>query len=312
MSIFDEWAQYAVEILKAESTYAGGMTEHGTLIGDAREALVQMVLSRILPSAYEIGRGQVVDSQGNKSKQIDIVIARRDSPALTLLSGAKIYLVESVLATIEVKSKLAGGPKSTLFDALDNCASVVDLMPQVDGKSLAPLKQELEKKDDEPNSLTNLKKHRYELNGRPATYIYGFTGYKESYTDLAQSIQNWWVSRHEELQKEGKNMAMRHIPSLVTCEGCFATRNAAPFELPFDPDKQTCLGYVGKEETSLRMLIAHLLITLHSKTPWSPDLAGLKMEPRVYIEQMKTYNSELGFLCDKPAPEAAVESVIEG
>lgn len=307
MSIFDEWAQYAADILKAESAYTGGLTEHGTLIGDARETLIQIVLSRILPSAYEIGRGQIVDSLGNRSKQIDIIIARRDSPSLSLLSGAKIYLIESVLATIEVKSKLEGGVDKTLYEGLDNCASVADLMPQVDAKSLAPLKDALIQKEGEPDSLMDLKRHRYELNGRPSTYIFGFTGYKESYTHLAQAIQDWWTTRIG----EGKALAMRHVPSVIAGEGCVAFRNAAPFEVTYDPEKQTCLAYAGNEETPLRMLISHLLITLHSKTPWMPDLSGLKMEPRVYIQQMEGFSYEYALLCDKPSPAIPTDAVIE-
>jgi len=306
MSIFDEWAQYAVDILKAESSYTGGLTDHGVLIGDAREALIQIVLSRILPSAYEIGRGQVVDSLGNRSKQIDIVIARRDSPSLSLLSGAKVYLIESVLATIEVKSSLVGDADGTLYEALDNCASIADLVPQVDAKSLAPLKEGLIQKKSEPASLMDLKGHRYQLNGLPSTYIFGFTGYKKSYDHLARAIQCWWTTR----RGKGRALAMRHVPSVIATEGCVAFRNAAPFEVPYDPEKQTCLAYVGNEETPLRMLVSHLLITLHSKTPWMPDLSGLKMEPRVYIQQMRAFKYDQGFLCDRPAPDDAT-AVIE-
>ena len=119
-------------MLIAESNLAGRLVGHPVLIGDAREFIIENVLKRILPPAYEIGRGQVIDSDENKSNQIDIVIARSDSPALALPGGDKLYLIESVLATIEVKSHLDA---ETLSEALNNCASVADLNPCVHGPS---------------------------------------------------------------------------------------------------------------------------------------------------------------------------------
>lgn len=66
--VFDSWANYVVEVLKTESLLAGSFTSNPTLIGDAREAIVEGVLKRILPPAYEIGRGQIIDSAGGKSR----------------------------------------------------------------------------------------------------------------------------------------------------------------------------------------------------------------------------------------------------
>jgi hypothetical protein len=107
MSVFDDWAEYVVDILQAESKHAGSLVQHAVLLGNAREALIQGVLARIVPNAYEIGSGVLTDSYDKRSKQIDVVIARRDSPALTLAGGAKVFLIESVIATIEVKGHLS-------------------------------------------------------------------------------------------------------------------------------------------------------------------------------------------------------------
>jgi len=91
MAVFDDWAKFTVRVLDAESALAKALVDHPVLLGDARETIIRGILTRILPSAFEIGRGQVVDSNGKKSNQIDIVIARRDSPALSLPSGDKVY-----------------------------------------------------------------------------------------------------------------------------------------------------------------------------------------------------------------------------
>lgn len=99
-SLFDQWAEYIIKGLIAESSLAGLLLKHKGELGDAREALIDGVLSRVLPSAYEIGSGEIIDAYGGRSKQIDIVISRRDAPSLLLPSGSRLYLVESVLATI--------------------------------------------------------------------------------------------------------------------------------------------------------------------------------------------------------------------
>jgi len=132
MSVFDDWAEYVVDILHAESKHAGSLVQHPVLLGNAREALIQGVLARILPNAYEIGSGVLTDSYDKQSKQIDVVIARRDSPALRLAGGAKVFLIESVIATIEVKSHLNS---KTLHEALSNCASVGELQPKAEETS---------------------------------------------------------------------------------------------------------------------------------------------------------------------------------
>jgi len=98
--------------------------QHGGELGDARESFIQGVLQQILPSTHEIRRGEIVDNLGKHSRQTDIAIAARDFPALALPSGSKIYLIEAVHATVEVKSELDG---YTLSEALENCASVGDL-----------------------------------------------------------------------------------------------------------------------------------------------------------------------------------------
>jgi hypothetical protein len=105
-AIFDSWAKYITDILNQESELAGSILKHGGELGDARESLISGVLQRIIPGIYEIGTGEIVDYQNNHSKQIDIIIARKDFPSLLLPSGSKVYLVESVLATIEVKNRL--------------------------------------------------------------------------------------------------------------------------------------------------------------------------------------------------------------
>ncbi len=69
---------------------AGNGVTPGGMIGNAREAIIRNVLNRFIPTGYEIGSGQIIDHKNNLSKQIDIVIARRDFPSLPRFDGTKM------------------------------------------------------------------------------------------------------------------------------------------------------------------------------------------------------------------------------
>ncbi|SRR6266404_380443 len=306
MSVFDEWAKYVVNVLKAESKYAGALVQHPVLLGDAREALVQGVLSRILPNAYEIGRGQLIDSYGKRSNQIDIVIARRDSPALTLASGAKVFLIESVIATIEVKSHLK--PK-TLAEALDNCSSVGELQPKADKDSYLKVMKERGFQVEADGTLhhdSELELQRASIIGYPATYVFGFKGYKTSFKSLAITLRSWAKRRIE----KGTPSDMRHVPSVIATEGCIAFRNASPFGKPRGMEAPNCLMWVGKDSAPLRMLIAHLLYTIQSKVPWVPDSDGIQSDPSFYLVDMEPWQPKQSVLCKNVAaaePATAID-----
>jgi hypothetical protein len=132
-----------------------------------------------------------VDSNGKKSKEMDIVIARRDCPALLLASGDKLYPVEGVLATIEVKSTLT---KAELIKALDNCASIADLSPAVDSPSLNALRTKSKIKEAKGGTRDRdkyLERQRFNLRFHPATYIYGFKGYRRNFRELRNVVNQW-------------------------------------------------------------------------------------------------------------------------
>lgn len=297
MAIFDTWAKYIVGVLKAESDCAANLVGHPVLIGDAREFIIENVLKRILPPAYEIGRGQIIDSDDKKSRQLDIVIARSDSPALALPGGDKLYLLESVLATIEVKSHLDA---ETLTDALYNCASVADLNSCVHGPSKAEVlaKRHIRTKPDSTFYHKDyIEVMRLSSIGYPATYVFGFKGYKERYDDLLAAVSAWIDSRW----RDDKDVHLRHLPAVISAEGCFAARNESPFAAtPTDPAQKPAHYIVGNDETPLRMLVFHLLNTIFAKLPWGADIEGLKMEPRRYLAQMQSFKYDSGITFAEP------------
>ncbi len=277
MSVFDSWSEYITSILSSESKLVSSIVQHYGEIGSAREALIKGVLFRILPSIYEIGTGEIVDHKGKHSRQIDIIIARRDFPTLALPSGSKVYLIESVLATIEVKSSLK---KQTLIEALENCASVADLSPNVKFGAMELQAGIRGLKKEAPGIYTHenpLLTARFELFGRPISYIFGFSGYKNSAKDMAKCIEKWAERRVKE-----NNIAMRHYPAVIAAEGIVSWRNDDPFSTT---ENVICL--IGKEKTPLRLMVLHLLYTLHRKIPCIPDVFGIVPNLDVYLKQMR-------------------------
>lgn len=77
--------------------------------GTPREALVREFLLTHIGGRLSIGTGEVVDVDsrpGDARNQIDIVLYNANFPKIDFLGGISGFLVESVVATIEVKSLL--------------------------------------------------------------------------------------------------------------------------------------------------------------------------------------------------------------
>jgi hypothetical protein len=77
--------------------------------GTPREAFIKEFLEGHLSSDVAIGTGELIDASsapGSQRNQFDIVIYKRNYPKLDFGGGVSGFLIESVVATIEVKSLL--------------------------------------------------------------------------------------------------------------------------------------------------------------------------------------------------------------
>ncbi|MEZ4453003.1 MAG: DUF6602 domain-containing protein [Nannocystaceae bacterium] len=287
-TIFEEWARFAIETLRNESDLAGAMVSHGGRVGNIREQLIQSVLKRVLPTIYEIGTGHVVDYKRGFSKQIDIVISRRDFPALRFNDGSAHYLAESVLAAIEIKSELS---VAKLHEALDVCKSVGDLTPQVDGASFDLMLEQLPGKYrrtpdgkvevqgandtwSEPISPT-LQKMR--LIGRPATYVFGFKGYSSNIDDFRAAIKSW-------LAPDGRVRALNlaHVPSVIVSEGCLAVCNRNCESVDY-VHKTWPLLLTTRHDNPLGYFVTHLLLHIGRRMLLTPDIDGVRPAVKQYL-----------------------------
>lgn len=101
---------------------------HSLHKGTPREAFIKQYLENHLPSNVAIGSGEIIDAKslpGQQRNQYDIVIYRRSYPKLDFGGGISGFLVESVIATIEVKSALTQTELGNAAKAARNCKALV-------------------------------------------------------------------------------------------------------------------------------------------------------------------------------------------
>src|SRR5258708_27826595 len=132
---FGNWAKSVQQRLNYEYAASRSILTHSSTIGAIREEVIRDILSKFLPLSVEIGTGQLVDSVGNLSDQVDIVIAKNSTPVFRFGGGVSAFLYDTVLATIEVKSMLY---RDKLKEALENSFSVKNLIHVVDIRSKGP------------------------------------------------------------------------------------------------------------------------------------------------------------------------------
>lgn len=96
--------------MRAELSEVRTVHRHPTAKGDGTELHWLTMLQRRLPARYRAERAFVIDADGNRSQQIDIVIHDRQfCPVLLDTAGGVHIPAESVYAVLEVKQDLTKG-----------------------------------------------------------------------------------------------------------------------------------------------------------------------------------------------------------
>jgi len=104
---------------------------HAVHKGTARESFVRDFLRDHLPENVAIGTGEIIDANsppGDQRNQFDIVIYKKNYPKLGFGGGISGFLIESVIATVEVKSTLT---QQDLEQAIGVARHVKALVPNV-------------------------------------------------------------------------------------------------------------------------------------------------------------------------------------
>jgi hypothetical protein len=107
--------------------------DHPGESGRAREQILTSFIRRLVPSTFSVDTGFVVDAVGGLSKQVDVVIYRNDYAPVFEIGAVKHFIVESVIAVLEVKATIASTTR--LDQALENIRSVKGLDRSNNGKN---------------------------------------------------------------------------------------------------------------------------------------------------------------------------------
>ena len=105
-----EWFLRQQEKMQADLREVRTVQDHPTARGDGTELHWLEMLRRRLPARYRAERAFVIDADGNRSQQIDIVIHDRQFCPVLLDTAGGIHIpAESVYAVLEVKQDLTKG-----------------------------------------------------------------------------------------------------------------------------------------------------------------------------------------------------------
>lgn len=177
------WYDQLELAIEVEAKQAG-LFEHGSMTGAAREFLVRRVLRSVLPPAVHIGSGKVIDAYGGSSRQVDIVLYDARFPVFEVESGIGLYVIEGVIATIEVKSTIT---HNTLFEALDNVRSVIELAPHFEPEAW---ENRVKEKALEGLTLSEATR-RVTFEVMPAAFVFGYSTRLRKKA-LATAVGKWF------------------------------------------------------------------------------------------------------------------------
>lgn len=100
---------------------------HSLHKGTPREAFIREFLQSHLPENVAIGTGEIIDASsqpGAQRNQFDIVIYKKNYPKLDFGGGVSGFLIESVIATVEVKSTLTQADMEQAIKAARNAKAL--------------------------------------------------------------------------------------------------------------------------------------------------------------------------------------------
>ena len=130
-----EYYTHLADQLTSEARQAK-VLENPSAIGTDREEIYLKFLKRHIPYTCEVFRGgYLFDTDGNASKQIDLIITAGSSPRFEMRDGSQANAsIEGTIGAVEVKSNL---DKVKLHEALENFAEIPSIgNPE---ESLSPL-----------------------------------------------------------------------------------------------------------------------------------------------------------------------------
>ena len=276
--IIRNWFDITESTLETEAKQAG-LFDHPTMTGTAREFLIKRALKTVLPPIVHIGSGKIIDCKNNSSRQVDIIIYDSRFPIFEIEPGIGTYLIEGVIATIEVKSNLT---KKGLINALENSLSVLKLHIGVKKKP------------------TNEDTKRLVFSLMPANYVFA---YKSSISQkrLRDIVDDWYEYKHKPAFFNGQCAALPRIilagKKIGMLDDGFV--NIDPGNDVLDnwrklgnSDLKVILGF-WKTKYHFGFLMVHLLITISYRYELSHRKRNVEYAIEHYLTTLDYFKTEI-------------------
>ncbi|QCW51453.1 hypothetical protein FE634_15445 [Nocardioides dongxiaopingii] len=105
MSIVEEYWQGVAQRLQVEADVFNRLIMHNAESGRENESSLTDIVRRFLPPTVGVGTGIVIDSDGRRSQQCDLIVFdQSNSPNLLAQTSQMLFPVETVRLVIEVKT----------------------------------------------------------------------------------------------------------------------------------------------------------------------------------------------------------------
>ncbi|MFC4495805.1 DUF6602 domain-containing protein [Streptomyces ovatisporus] len=125
--IVEEYWSGVARRLQEEVNTFNRLIGHSGEQGKENELSLVRLMENLLPSAIGTGSGMIIDSTGNYSRQMDIIIYdAANQPTIMAQTNQTIFPIESVLLAIEVKTTLT---EDELEDCIEKSESIKRLQP---------------------------------------------------------------------------------------------------------------------------------------------------------------------------------------
>jgi hypothetical protein len=235
---------------------------HAPTIGSMYEGLTKDLLGRAIPPNLGLAAtsGFVVDSQGNRSKQIDCMITCAPGTGIPYTDEEDV-LIEDVTAVIEVKKNLYS---DDLRSGYDNLASLRQLDAIGAGRSGELLRDAFQgiTRFAYPENEEQLHSYPYEIqlvfhslavdNMYPARVIFGYGGFATE-NGLRESFASF-IERSSEVNP-AKGFGPARLPWLICCDSHMLFKvNGMPFHQPLQDDGFWPI-YASRSGNPLEMLL---------------------------------------------------------
>lgn len=126
----------ALRRLQAEVDGLSRVIEHNLTMGEENEAALSRMLVNFIPGRFGTGSGLLLDSTDKQSKQADVVIFEKSADAAIFAQTTQLlFPVESVYATIEVKTSLSADDVVKVGKAVARLKELTSTKPHADGLS---------------------------------------------------------------------------------------------------------------------------------------------------------------------------------